>query len=224
MLKNLMMGTAALALSAVGMASAANATLFTSSGLLSPCAEVDVFGAGTGFACTAASEAGTAPGASVQSGTFTISYDDVTKLLSILFAYTGLTALDGTVDVGTPTSNANFSNWHIHGPSTPDTNSFALLDGTLFFPEGGVLPDADNNPFSASLTISDATFSAFGLNLAAFEAILLGGQTYLNVHSTGYTQGELRAQLFDVPEPASMTLLGAGIMGLGYFGRRRKAA
>lgn len=27
-----------------------------------------------------------------------------------------------------------------------------------------------------------------------------------------------------VPEPASMTLLGAGIMGLGYFGKRRKAA
>ncbi|MEQ1889121.1 MAG: PEP-CTERM sorting domain-containing protein [Alphaproteobacteria bacterium] len=27
----------------------------------------------------------------------------------------------------------------------------------------------------------------------------------------------------DVPEPASMSLLGAGIMGLGYFGKRRKA-
>lgn len=56
---------------------------------------------------------------------------------------------------------------------------------------------------------------------------------YVNLHTTlsdtsgplgtGHIRDQWRFAGVAVPEPASMTLLGAGIMGLGYFGKRRKA-
>lgn len=56
---------------------------------------------------------------------------------------------------------------------------------------------------------------------------------YINLHTTisdganPLGTGHIRDQWqfgADVPEPASMTLLGAGLMGLGYFGKRRRKA
>ncbi len=220
MLKNLMMGTAALALSATGMAGAANATIFTSTGLLTPCAEVDIVGAGTGDACPTGVNPATF---STNSGTFTVSYDDVATLLSITFAYTGLTN-------STPADPPALTAWHIHGPfgaqgpSDRDHNGFIALDGVAIF--GGPIPPPDfaDNPFVGSVVITPSLASAFGTSVAGFGATITSGLFYLNIHSDAFPTGELRAQLFDVPEPASMSLLGAGIMGLGYFGRRRKAA
>jgi hypothetical protein len=56
---------------------------------------------------------------------------------------------------------------------------------------------------------------------AALGAGLASGTAYLNIHTTAFPGGEIRGFLQQVPEPASIALLGIGIVGLA-TSRRRK--
>lgn len=58
---------------------------------------------------------------------------------------------------------------------------------------------------------------------AAFIAGLLSGQTYLNIHTAQFPGGEIRGQLQAVPEPATLLLMGTGLMAaLGVIRKRAK--
>jgi hypothetical protein len=75
---------------------------------------------------------------------------------------------------------------HIHGPAPVGQNA-----GILF-------PLANGSPKTGTIAITDAD-----------EATFLGGQTYVNVHSTNFPNGEIRGQLQIAPI-ASAICLGQG--------------
>lgn len=57
--------------------------------------------------------------------------------------------------------------------------------------------------------------------LAEQLAALEDGRLYMNFHTNQYPGGELRGALLVTPEPATVLLLGSGLLALGVIGRRR---
>jgi hypothetical protein len=69
-----------------------------------------------------------------------------------------------------------------------------------------------------------AFITANGGTVASAEAVLFAGieagESYLNIHTTMFPGGEVRALL--TPLPATLPLFATGLAGLGLLGWRRK--
>jgi hypothetical protein len=147
-------------------------------------------------------------------GSALVTLDTTTNLLTVNVSFAGLAS---------PTIAS-----HIHCCAPLGTNAMVATTVPTFpgFPLG-VTTGTYLQTFNLTLasTYNPAFITAHGGTVAgaqaAFIAGLLGGQTYLNIHTVQFPGGEIRGQLQAVPEPATLLLMGTGLMTVVGLIRKR---
>jgi hypothetical protein len=137
--------------------------------------------------------------------TVTLHSDNIT--LDVNETFSGLSA---------PASAA-----HIHCCAPIGTNAGVALPFTGF-------PAATSGTYIQTFNLTTDLLPAFvtangGTGAAAAVVFVNGletGNTYANIHNTPFPGGEIRGQLEPAPEPATLTLAGACLLGILLLRRR----
>lgn len=163
------------------------------------------------------------PNASTASGTASFVLNDAQTALTFEATINGLDFTGSQ----TPDTADNLLNAHIHAGATggPGTNA-GVVWGFIGSPFNDTNPgNVVVTPFASGVGgMVTGTWDALegqNTNLATQLPSILGGLSYINFHTTQFGGGEIRGQITQVPEPATLALLGIGV---ACFGLRRKTA
>ena len=126
-------------------------------------------------------------------GLGTVLLDDVLDTITVNLTWQDLT---------TPAVAA-----HIHNPAPPGVNA------PIIFPL-----DLGASAGMTSGAIAEKMFAITAAQIIDLTSNLF----YFNVHSTLYPGGEIRGQITRVPEPASLALMGLGLLVLAVGLKRKK--